>query len=152
MNSDIPVYKIQELDSSGVKNIYVMGNFPDNKLEKLWKSDPDNITFDEMFGVADKNIFKSKKVSFIDFPIHLDDRIGTIKLKIAQALNLKFSVNEIYLYSLVKEVLNPNYIYQVLTQNNQLTLTKLRFNQFLSNIKNVDNSPIQFNIEDKEEY
>ena len=152
MNSDIPVYKIQELDSSGVKNIYVMGNFPDNKLEKLWKSDPDNITFDEMFGVSDKNIFKSKKVSFIDFPIHLDDRIGTIKLKIAQALNLKFSVNEIYLYSLVKEVLNPNYIYQVLTQNNQLTLTKLRFNQFLSNIKNEDNKPIQFNIEDKEEY
>ena len=50
MNSDIPVYKIQELNSSGVKNIYVMGNFPDNKLEKLWKSDPDNIVFDEMFG------------------------------------------------------------------------------------------------------
>lgn len=152
MNSDIPVFKIQELNSSGVKNIYVMGNFPDNKLEKLWKSDPDNIVFDEMFGQNDKILFKSKKVFFIDFPIHLDDRIGTIKLKIAKALNLKYSVNEIYLYSLVKEVLNPNYIYQVLTQNNQLTLTKLRFNQFLSNIKNEDNSSFQFNIEDKEEY
>ena len=152
MDSTIPVYKIHELDESGTKHIYIMGHFANDSIAQLWKSDPNNIAFDTLLGVDDKSAFQSQSVSFINIPIHIDDKIGIIKLKIAQALNLKVSSDEIYLYGLFKETLNPNHVYQMLTQNGNLALNKLRFSQFLLNLKNIANQSIDFNIENKEIY
>jgi len=152
MNQNIPVYKIHLLNDSGLEHVYIFGNFGTDKLEKLWNSDPDNVTFDEIFGITEKQLFKYKPVTFVDLPIHSDDKIGTIKLKIANGLKFEHSASEIYLFALVEEKLNENYIYQLLTQNNQLILTKLRYQQFLSNLKNMNGSPIDFEIPDKEEY
>ena len=150
MESIIPVYKIHELHETGTKHIYVMGEFEATTMDTLWNNDPNNIVFDTLLGKEDKQMFQQYSVSFINIPIHLDDKIGTIKLKIAKALHLKYSTDEIYLYGLVKEKLNPNHIYQILTQNGNLSLTKLRFSQFLFNIKNESNTTLPFDVEDKE--
>ena len=128
MDSTIPVYKIHELDESGTKHIYIMGHFANDSIAQLWKSDPNNIAFDTLLGVDDKASFQSQSVSFINIPIYLDDKIGIIKLKIAQALSLKVSSDEIYLYGLFKVILNPNHIYQMLTVVLLIVLYPLYYN------------------------
>ena len=81
MDKIIPPFKIHLLGEKGTEHIYVMGNFPDDSIEKLWKSDPNNTIFDEIIGQEEKQKYVNNKVTFVDLPIHLDDRIGTIKLK-----------------------------------------------------------------------
>ena len=152
MDKIIPTFKIHLLGEKGNEHIYVMGNFPDDSIDKLWKSDPNNIIFDEIIGQEEKKIYQNNNLTFIDLPIHLDDKIGTIKLKISKALNSKYSSEEMYLYGVVKQKLDNNFIYQILTQNKQLTLNKLRLTQFMLNLKDINNQSIPFNIEDKSEY
>ena len=74
------------------------------------------------------------KVVFSDQKIHSDDSIGTIKIKIINEFKSEISLDEIYLYCQKMETLNAVSVYQSLTQNGKLQLTKVRLDQFISNI------------------
>ena len=63
------------------------------------------------------------------------------------------SMSEIYLFCLKSEKLNPITMYQNLTQNDHLPLTKIRFEQMLKNIYDEDDGePIDFDLPIKDKY
>ena len=101
-----------------------------------------------------KNIVEKQiPVFFSEQQIHYDDSIGVIKLKIMAEFSNTFSLDEIYLFCMKDEILNPANIYQTLTQNGRLPLTKVRLDQFILNvIYDGDGNPIKFDIPDKEVY
>jgi len=156
-----PIYKVNHLiNESEIKDIYVFYG-RNEKLTELFKRDPENEAFidkstgkhifnaEEMKNIKDKNI----SVHFSQQQIHFDDSIGTIKLKIVREFSNTFSYEEIYLFCMKEESFNPVLIYQTLTQNKRLELTKTRLDQFLLNIIRDDTgTPVQFNIPEKEIY
>ena len=58
-------------------------------------------------------------VTFTNQSIYIDDSIGAIRLKIFQAIGKQASMDEIYLFCLKSEKLNPISLYQSLTQNDR---------------------------------
>ena len=89
-------------------------------------------------------------VSFLPQTLHIDDTITMIKSKIIEETKLDISLPEIYLFGIREEKLNPQYIYDKLTQDGEIPLTKERLMQYLQNF-------VRFNIEDfkrleKDEY
>jgi len=159
-----PIYKVNHLSDAGtIKAIYVFygTNLEEDELTDLFKRDPQNPVF------IDKNtglpIFNSTElqniieqqipVIFSEQQIHYDDSIGVIKLKIMAEFSNAFSLEEIYLFCMKDEILNPANIYQKLTQNGRLPLTKVRLDQFILNVIYDENGdPIKFDIPDKDVY
>ena len=151
------------IDKNVTSDIYVFYgiHLDDIDLDILFKKEPRNIAFinktsgtpifndEEIKNIIDNNI----NVKFVEQQIHYDDSIGSIKIKIMNEFSNTFSLDEIYLFCLKFEKLNPIMIYQSLTQNNRLSLTKTRLDQFLLNIIYDENKePVQFNIRDKDVY
>jgi hypothetical protein len=91
-------------------------------------------------------------VTFTNQSIHIDDNIGTIKLKIFKAIGKNVGLDEIYLFCLRSEKLNPITFYQNLTQNDRVPLTKSRLDQMLYNIYDLNGKPIDFGLPEKEKY
>ena len=120
---DNRVYKVKQLINGSINIIYV---FNGKKSEE----------FNNIFTEEERQQIKSENITvkFSDQQIHFDDSIGTIKIKILNELKKEISLDEIYLYCQKKETLNAVSVYQSLTQNKSLQLTKVRLNQFLSNI------------------
>ena len=159
-----PIYKVNHLkDAGSIAAIHVFygASLEEEDLDELFKRDPQNPAFidkntglpifndDELKNILDKQI----PVIFSEQQIHYDDSIGVIKLKIMAEFSNTFSLDEIYLFCMKDEVLNPANIYQTLTQNGRLPLTKVRLDQFILNIIYDENGkPIRFNIPDKEVY
>ena len=139
-----PIFKVNHVtDKNKIKKICV---FFENKQEKeninltsLFKQNPKDEIFANMKIFTKKEIDKIVQekihVEFINQNIHMDDTIGSIKIKIVQAFNKTFSLDEIYLYGLFENTINSINIYQILTQNEKLPLTKTRIQQFLYNIR-----------------
>ena len=160
------IYKVNHLiDKDTIKTIYVFfgNNLDVKKPNELFKQDPKNAAFvdkvsgqlifndEEIVKILDKS--KPIEVRFSKQQIHFDDSIGTIKLKILEEFPNAFSLEQIYLFCLKEEKLNSTNIYQTLTQNNRLELTKVRLNQFIINIyKEANGAPVNFNIPDKQVY
>ena len=84
--------------------------------------------------------------------IHFDDSIGTIKIKILNELKKEISLEEIYLFCQKIETLHSVSLYQSLTQNKKIELTKIRLDQFLSNIVKEENNEKFLLPENKEVY
>ena len=84
------------------------------------------------------NIIENSNVpfTFINSTIYKDDTINRIKEKMVKYLNIKLSVQELYLFSLVQETPILSNIYSQLTQNDALPLTRNRLNNFIKNINN----------------
>jgi hypothetical protein len=160
-----PIYKINYLSGEHeIKGIYVFygqNSMTEKKLHDLFLKDPKNEAFvdngtgkpifndEELSNIKEKNI----KVHFTTQQIHFDDSIGTIKLKIIQEFKNSFSFEEVYLFCMKEETFNPVLVYQTLTQNKRLELTKTRLDQFLLNIIRSDNGePVQFNLPEKDVY
>ena len=154
----IPIYKINHLiDDNVIDTIYVFyGKNPSIKnMNELFKNDPSNHAFETIFNSEElTNISKNKiKVHFSEQQIHMDDTIGIIKIKILNELRNRISLEEIYLFCLKEEILNSTIIYESLTQNKQLELTRVRINQFLLNIVRDDTGiETKLNIPDKATY
>jgi len=160
------IYKVNHLiDKDTIKTIYVFfgNNLDVKKPTELFKQDPKNAAFvdkvsgqpifddEELAKILDKS--KPIEVLFLKQQIHFDDSIGTIKLKFLAEFPNAFSLEQIYLFCLKEEKLNSTNIYQTLTQNNRLELTKVRLNQFIMNIyKQANGAPVSFNIPDKQVY
>ena len=167
------IYKVNHLiDKDKIGSIYVFyGNSLEVKdPEDLFKREPNHRAFidsntgihrifnkEEMAIIFDNNGNVKTPVYFVDQQIHYDDTIGTIKIKIVYALSKRahrqgnaFSTEEIYMFCAKHTTMNPINIYQTLTQNGKLELTRIRLDQFLLNIKQEETHiPIVVNNIDK---
>jgi hypothetical protein len=120
----------------------------------LFDEEPDNKVFSDIFDKEELSYIQEKKIDvvFLNQTIHIDDSIGVIKLKIFDAINREASMSELYLYCLKSEKLNPITVYQNLTQNDRLPLTKVRINQLLLNLYDERGQLIDFDLQDKLQY
>lgn len=146
-NEKIPIYKVNHLVGENIDTIYVFCGNNNSELDKTFQKIKKNISINEFKDpLTDALIFNEEelsnlrddtlniKVFFSSQQIFSDDNIGTIKLKIVNEFDKKFSAEEVYLFCMKREVLNPVKIYKTLTQNNKLPLTNIRLEQFLENI------------------
>ena len=154
-----PIFKVNKLSDKNVtKNIYVFygSQFSDEIVDPtdVFIKDPTNKMFKNVFEENELSDIKKNNidVEFINQSLHIDDSIGVIKLKIFEAISKEASMSELYLFCLKSEKLNPITVYQNLTQNDRLPLTKIRLNQLLLNLYNEDGNIIDFNLPNKEQY
>ena len=152
-------YKVNYLNNDKIvlKIVFYGNNLDVPNPNKLFIEDPHNEIFTTVFSIEElANIVENRiNVHFSVQQIHFDDTIGTIKIKImSEFKNLKMScsIEQLYLFCIQDELLNPTTIYQTLTQNNRLELTRIRLDQFLLNIVNENNEPIEFDIAEKDVY
>ena len=152
-------FKVNKLTNKNeTGTIYVF--YGSNSGEEI--SDPNDVFIKDPTNKMFKNVFEENElddikknnidVEFINQSIHIDDSIGVIKLKIFEAISKEASMSELYLFCLKSEKLNPITVYQNLTQNDRLPLTKIRLNQLLLNLYNEDGNIIDFNLPNKEQY
>lgn len=169
-NIYLPIYKVNHLiNKDTIDNIYVFyGDFPidtltqtQTNLNELFKNEPRNKLFyptifndEEINSIENNNI----SVTFLSQRIYFDDSVGAIKIKINTELSnvsyKNFSLEEMYLFCMKEETMNAVSIYESLTQNKRIGLTKVRLYNFLLNIirdENGNNVDIQLpdNINDK---
>ena len=162
INNINQIFKINHLIGETINKIIVFYgiNLSGEDLNELFKTEPKNELF-KIPGKEEEYIFDDNElenitqnnidVEFIEDEIHIDDSIGTVKLKIVDAFSKIFSIDELYMFCTKIQTLNPMYIYQSLTQNNRLQITKLRLNQFLFNIiKYANGEPFSPEIVEKE--
>jgi hypothetical protein len=152
-----PIFKVNKLSEKNETDvIYVFyGNNLDIDMDpnELFKKDPKNKAFiPYVFTETEIDEIDKNKVIFLNETIHIDDSIGVIKLKIFEALRRSVSMNEIYLFCLKEEKLNPITMYQNLTQNDYLPLTRVRFELMLRNIYDTDGNPVDFDLLQKDKY
>ena len=152
-----PIYKVNYLNGTTSPHsilVFFGNNVDIEDPEDLFKREPTNLVFKNIFSekeyqnIQDKNI----PVKFSKQQIHFDDTIGVIKMKIAIEFSKQISLEEIYMFCLKEETINPITLFQSLTQNNKLDLTRLRLDQFLFNVKDENGEPIDFNIPEKNKY
>jgi len=131
------IYKIAHtLENNDIKNIYVFYGAGATELNTLFQKDPSNSLFGRIFSTLELFIVREKAipVTFLPMGIFPDDTIETIKAKIIQFCGLNCAFSEMYLFAQQKEILNSLRIFQTLTQNEKLDLTRERLVQYLLNI------------------
>ena len=156
---DVPIYKIYKLVGiDEIDTIYVFNSnfkgYDEDELRNMFEKNPTGDIFSNTFKLNEINQIKTNNINleFIPENIYTDDSIGIIKLKIFEALNREVSVDEIYLFSLIKENINPISSYQTLTQNNKSKLTRVKLDQLLFNIYEMNKELYEFELSDKDEY
>jgi hypothetical protein len=142
-----PIYKVNHMVNGSIDTIYV---FNGKKNDSITEED----LFKKIFTEEENNRIKTDKIKikFSEQQIYFDDNIGTIKIKILIELKKKFSLDEIYLYCQKVESLNSVTVYQTLTQNKKIELTKIRLDQFFSNIVSEEDGTQLESPLDKEVY
>ena len=141
------IYKLNYLVDGNVNIIFVF-------YGKKNVSNGNNELFKEVFTDQEIEKINSKNISviFSEQMIHFDDSIGTIKIKILNELKKDISLEEIYLFCQKIETLHSVSLYQSLTQNKKIELTKIRLDQFLSNIVKEENGEKFLLPENKDVY
>ena len=125
----IPIYKVNHLVNGKINTIFV---FYGSSIKEKDKKETIKKVFTEkeIMNIQKNNI----KVIFSEQQIHFDDSIGMIKIKILEELKRIVSLEEIYLFCEQIETIQAISLYQSITQNKKIELTKLRLEQFLTNI------------------
>jgi hypothetical protein len=143
---DNPIYKVKLSTNGAVSTIFVFNGKKTTENE--------NELFEKAFTAAEKTQIDEDgiTVQFCEQQIHFDDSISAIKLKILKELRQEISVDELYLYCQKMEVLSAVSVYQSLTQNNRLQLTKVLLDQFISNIVSDETGKLFERPVDKETY
>lgn len=154
-----PIFKVNKLsDKNIVDTIYVFYGlrFSEemNDPNELFEDDPNNKAFNDIFDKEELELISKDNIEviFINQSIYIDDSIGVIKLKIFEAINKEASMSELYLYCLKSEKLSPITLYQNLTQNDRLPLTRIRMNQLLLNLYDEDGTLMNFDSQNKSQY
>ena len=155
------IYKLNYIVNNEIKKIFVF--FGNRKLmdnenlinpNQLYKIEPENPLFKNIF--SDEELVNIKKdnidIEFVEMYIHLDDSIEDIKKKIIELFKQKISFDEIYLFGTQLQNLNSAIIYNKLTNNNKLELSRDQLIHYLINISNKDISDIISKINEKEEF
>ena len=127
----IPIYKVNHvINNNVIDTIYVFYgiNIDIDNPQELFDRDPGNEAFSNVFNKEEFKTIQDKsnniKVRFSKQQIHYDDNIGTIKQKIMREFSNAFSLEEIYLFCLKEELLHSESVFQTLTQNGKLKLTR----------------------------
>ena len=156
-----PIFKINIVtEQPNTEHIYVFfgsGSGSSMNIEavnKLFVSDPENKMFSIVFDSKELQIIKEYRptVTFLSQSIHIDDSIGVIKLKVFEALQNTVSMDELYMFCLKQETINPVTMYQNLTQNDKLPLTRIRLEQMLFNIYDEEGVSINFSLPKSDKY
>ena len=146
------MYKFHYTVDNETKHIYVFSDATSTdeeseniQLNRLFSTEPENPVFGTIFSSVELSDIRTNSVpvTFVNQQIHLDDTIGTIKKKLMVVMDPKTSFGGMYMFAKQLETLNPVAVYQNLTQNGKLELTKERLQQFLLNIGDVDIDAIQ---------
>jgi hypothetical protein len=144
---DNKIYKVKHLVNNIVDTIYVFygSNLPT-------KEQKDNI-IKELVSEDEYDRYKNNKlkINICKQRIHPDDSIATIKIKILNEIKNEIAIEEIYLFCKKIEKLNSVAIFQSLTQNAKISLTKVRLDQFIQNITDLDGNLLP-EPEDKDVY
>ena len=136
----VPIYKLNHIINGKVDTIYVLNG----KKQKQEKDLHEFFSEKELENIKNNKI----KVKSLEQIIYFDDSIGTIKLKIMSEFQKTISIDEIYLYCQKLESFNSVSVFQSLTQNKKLPLTKVRLDQFISNIVCDENgNKFTYNVE-----
>ena len=125
----IPIYKVNHLVNGKINMIFV---FYGSSIKEKDKKETIKKVFSEkeILNIQQNNI----KIIFTEQQLYFDDSIGMIKIKILEELKRIISLEEIYLFCEKIETIQSASLYQSLTQNKKIELTKLRLEQFLTNI------------------
>jgi len=139
------IYKICYTVDNEIRKVFVfMGsNVIEDKsvdINQLYRLEPSNPIFEGVITESDIAIFGDDvEIVFTTGEIHLDDTIETIKKKYVLASSSDPpTYSGIYFYCKVKKTLNPTSVYQTLTQDGKIILTRDRLIQFLLNIDNIN--------------
>ena len=124
-----PIYKVNYLVNGFIDTIFIF-------YGKKNEGENQEELFKKIFTENEINDINSKKIhiQFSEQKIHYDDSISTIKIKILSELKKHISLDEIYLFCKKEESLSSISLYQSITQNKKLELTRVRLEQFMSNI------------------
>ena len=163
--STIQIFKVHYLtqkDKTHTIFVFIGENLEGTDYNNLFKTNPHDEVFNNIFNENELKEIRDKQIAvyFADTLLHLDDTIGMIKIKLAPFLTSSIietdyncSIDEMYLFCLKEETINPILAYQILTQNDTLTLTKTRLNQLLMNIRDEETLlPKMHELEEKAEY
>jgi hypothetical protein len=125
--SSSPFYKLKHLVGETISHIYVFVGDTKKKYKK-----------EDIFSPGELQEIKEQKteVSFLEELIHKDDTIDIIKQKILMHTPIASSYSEIFLFARDKQPINSIHLYQTLTQNDKLELTKKRITYYFLNIIN----------------
>lgn len=124
------IYKVKKLVNNRVDTIYVFYGKKERETdnEKIIRQIFTDEEYDDIKEYNPKIVFSEQR-------IHPDDSIATIKIKILNAMSREdISLEEMYLFCRKVETLNSVAVYQSLTQNKKIALTKIRLEQFIDNI------------------
>lgn len=113
----------------------------DFDIEALYGVDPKNKLFEGVFTNDEIQAIERDKttVIFVNAQIHPDDTVETVKKKFLRVANDRDLVYEgLYLFSKSSVKLTNAGVYQTLTQDGSLGLTRQRFIDFLLNIDDID--------------
>ena len=147
------IFKVSLLDNDkSIKKIYAfVGSRFEHRsgitgeISDLFRKNPKHEIFSLIFTERERGIIAEENIDviFMKESLYLDDTLGAIKLKLLEALEQKnTSIEEMYLFTTINKILNPVKVYDIITQNNKLELTRDRMIQFLSNI-NLDISSLE---------
>ena len=160
-------YKLIELYKNNKKKMTVfIGDTINDNIESInsrFKKEPKSKIFDGIFSDEELNTIMNENINvlFSKQMIYIDDTIENIKKKILLENKNELSFDEIYLFSKKIEKYTNSQIYNNLTKNGKITLTKDMFLDFLLNLNDIsiDNIPdknvytfndiIELNLEDK---
>ena len=155
------IYKIAyNIDNKIQQYIVFIGstfnnNTPEEIQDKFEKQPRDEI-FKKIFDEEELENISTYDITviFSKYNLVIDDTIETIKQKFLLTMRdresdtRRIAYEEMYLFYQQQKQLDTTEIYQMLTKNGALTLTKERLIQFLLNIEDIDMST----LDDKEEY
>lgn len=152
-----PVYKVNNLSKDNhITDIYVFSGLDKENAKQMTddiRKDPHNSAIDyfdqeEIDYIIEKNV----NVEVVPLSIYADDSIDVIKRKILLATDVSFPFESMYLFAKIKKKLSHVTVYQTLTQNGRVELTRFRLLQFLVNISYNTEEVIRKNIPIKEVY
>ena len=141
------VYKVCYTVRNEIRKIHVFigGRIPEDKsidVNSLYKLEPNSEVFSGIFSPEETSYLSSHPdivLNFVPMDIHPDDTIETIKKKyVASSPDDTPTYSGIYSYGITEIDLNSPVVYQQLTQDGQIELTKDRLVQFLLNIEDID--------------
>ena len=151
------IFKLIYLDQDNIKKLIVFlgdtsvgidTDISNSNIDELFVKDSENSLFKGLFSKDQLDMVISQKVDvhFSKQIIYIDDTIETVKKKLitvfTSELLAPISFDEIYLFSKQIQTLNNSQIYESLTQNGKITLTRDVMVQFLSNINNINEESI----------
>jgi hypothetical protein len=140
------VIKLAHVASNKVNTLYVfigsvaLGRDIGGLQRSLTSESPDPM-FSDFLSEKELADIKSGELEavLVNEEIHPDDTIETVKRKFLKAARGQiFAFQTLYLFARQQEKLDPTSVFQNLTQNGKLDLTKDRLVQFLLNIEDAD--------------